>query len=340
MSRDPSRVGPSYSRLPNERVGNLLAILLASTVAVAFVVTVVVRTSHQSESSTRLAAAQANTGVSAGDQSTSAPPAGAPPTSLPSTGTAPSQIANPPVLPALRTSTGSDAGQPTPAQSGSAEPIPAQSDPTRSVANQTAGAPTAAQPSATTPSTSPPASDHPASGGPGITPADPAPSDSTATDPPPIAPTQTYSGPGGITVSVGAGWTPDLSAGGGVSDYVEPLGVDELTAAFFRIGVENPTPAATISAEADASIAALKAADPAVEIVSESFGTFLGTDSVDIEFSNYHNSLGLVRHARERLWIAGGATYILMFDTPEQSWDPALEFFNSLAATAQIAQGQ
>jgi hypothetical protein len=124
-----------------------------------------------------------------------------------------------------------------------------------------------------------------------------------------------------------------------VSDYLQPPSTDPMTAAYFGIGIANPTPASTVSDEAASAIAALQAQDPAVQILTQVDGQFLGADSVDIEYANLHNSQGTARHGRERLWISGGATYVVSFDAPESAWDPTLALFNSLTASCQLSVG-
>jgi hypothetical protein len=165
---------------------------------------------------------------------------------------------------------------------------------------------------------------------------------SEVANPPPVTPaasSQRYVGPGGISISATSGWTRDTSAGiRSVSDYVQPPATDRLRASYFRIGIGNSAPESNIQAEAADAVTSLRSQDSGVEIVSETFGRFLGADSVDIEFANYHNSRGLLRHALERLWIDGGVTHILKFDSPAQEWDPSLKTFNALAANCQLAQ--
>ncbi|MDQ2836270.1 MAG: hypothetical protein M3Y42_04705 [Actinomycetota bacterium] len=147
-----------------------------------------------------------------------------------------------------------------------------------------------------------------------------------------------YTAPGGESILAGPGWTADASSGvPTIKDYVQPPGTDRLVSAYVRIGISNPHSLTSISLEAAGAIDFLRAQDPGVVVAAETFGQFLGFDSVDIEFTNFRNNVGHLRHAVERLWITDGVTRILKWDTPIDQWDPSLRAFQQLAATCAVS---
>jgi hypothetical protein len=327
VSAKRSRPG---ARLPNERLGNALAITLASSVAVAFVITLAVKASDRSDPPRQLVSAQTQSGY----------PTPASPSASPNRTAGPdlSNAVDPPTLPTRRVSNPSQPAWPSLAPSSSGRLAGSQATPGSAGSSKSGSRPGQGEESTTqaTPSPSRQPGTEPTTSPPPTT---AAPSGSTPTDPPPADSPESYSGPGGITVSTGPGWALDPTSTAGVSDYLQPPSTDPLTTAYFGIGIADPTPASTVSVEAASAIAALQAQDPAVQILTQANGQFLGADSVDIEYANLHNSQGIARHGRERLWINRGVTYVVSFDAPESAWDPTLATFNSLTASCQLAAG-
>jgi hypothetical protein len=170
----------------------------------------------------------------------------------------------------------------------------------------------------------------------------------TTTTPPGPSPTQTqshsqptfpgvtYTGPGGVQVTAPKGWTRDNSAGiANVNDYVEP-GEDRDHGTYFRIGIGNPQPQATIRLEERGAIDFLNSPLNAynhVHVVDVEYLTFLGADAVDIEYVGT-NTAHVVRHVRERLWISGGLTREIILNAPDQQWQRRAPLFDRLAGSA------
>ena len=331
MSLRRSRFSP---RLPNERLGNALAIALASSVAVAFVITVVVKASNRSQPPRQLASAQSS---QSGQARPTDPTAAT--SSIRGEGTGHSTAVDPPSLPKSSDSKPAPSSSPSPTPSGagrlggSQAPLgPAGSGATRSVAG------TGSHSGSTTPTPSPIG---PTETGPSrstTTSASATPSASAPTEPP-VESSQTYNGPGGITVTTDPGWVFSPTSTTSVSEFLQPPGTDPLTAAYFGLGIADSAPPSDVSTEADRVIAALQAQDPAVQIVTRAAGQYMGADSVDIEYANFHEGGG-PRHGRERLWLARDAAYVVRYDSPESTWDDSeLAIFNSLIASCQLANG-
>jgi serine/threonine protein kinase len=148
-----------------------------------------------------------------------------------------------------------------------------------------------------------------------------------------------YSGPGGIQVTAPKGWQSDTSAGiANVSDYVAP-GQDRDHGTYFRIGIGNPQPKATIQQEERGAIDFLNSSSNAyrhVHVVDVQYLTYLGADAVDVEYVGT-NSAHVVRHVRERLWIAGGITREILLNTPDRQWSRREPLFEQLVGSAKIA---
>ena len=181
-------------------------------------------------------------------------------------------------------------------------------------------------PSASPPRTSPPAA--PSRSGP--------PSHSPT---PPKFPGVTYSGPGGVQVTAPKGWQPDDSAGiANVADYDAP-GENRDHGTYFRIGIGNPRPTATIRSEERGAIDFLNSSRNLythTQVLDVHYLTFLDSDAVDIEYVGT-NSMHVVRHVRERLWIGGGVTREIILNAPAAQWHRRAPLFDRLVGSATTA---
>lgn len=150
-------------------------------------------------------------------------------------------------------------------------------------------------------------------------------------------PSQTYSGPGGISVSGPVGWVPDTSAGvPTVADYRPSSSPQRLLGATFRIGIGNPSPGASFDIEVQQSIVFLQTNNGAT-ILGTSRGTFLGVPAADIQYDYFNAGLGVQRHGIERLWRSNGVTMIIQSSDVDANWPAASAVFAQLVASASVS---
>ena len=67
-----------------------------------------------------------------------------------------------------------------------------------------------------------------------------------------------------------------------------------------------------------------------------SYGTYLGDESVTIEYTGTSDTYG-PRHGIERLWVHDGATYEIILSAPADVWDQARPVFDQLVDSARVA---
>ena len=151
---------------------------------------------------------------------------------------------------------------------------------------------------------------------------------------------QTYTGPGGISVTTAKGWTRHESPGiPTVLDYLSPDSADTSTGRYFRIGIWNAHPASTISDELIYSANLLTGRNSPysnVKIVhKQETGNTCGAPSAGIDFTET-NSAGVLRHAIQRLVIHNGVTLILELNTPDAVWDPRQTFLKQLIDSCRL----
>ena len=179
------------------------------------------------------------------------------------------------------------------------------------------------------------------------TPASPVPPTSSTTDretstgPPTGTTQQIYTAPGGISIVTGKGWMPDGPAGAPtLRDYRAPGTTDKTTGTYFRIGIEDNTPASSLAGQLEEVSDFLTGPSSPyhdVTIVHKRLtGDTCGGPSAGIEFTGT-NKAGVLRHAIERLTINGGRARILRLDTPDAEWDPKHALLNQLIASCRIA---
>ena len=151
---------------------------------------------------------------------------------------------------------------------------------------------------------------------------------------------QTYTGPGGISVTTAKGWTRDESSGiPTILDYRSPRSPDTTAGTYFRIGIWNTHPASSITDELKSSSDLLTGPNSPyrdVKIVHEQeTGNTCGAPSAGIDFTET-NSAGVLRHAIQRLIIHNGATFILELNTPDAVWDPRQTFLKQLIDSCRL----
>ena len=151
---------------------------------------------------------------------------------------------------------------------------------------------------------------------------------------------QTYTGPGGISVTTAKGWTRDESSGiPTILDYRSPRSPDTTAGTYFRIGIWNTHPASSITDELKSSSDLLTGPNSPyrdVKIVHEQqTGSTCGAPSAGIDFTET-NSAGVLRHAIQRLIIHNGATFILELNTPDAVWDPRQTFLKQLIDSCRL----
>ena len=151
---------------------------------------------------------------------------------------------------------------------------------------------------------------------------------------------QTYTGPGGISVTTAKGWTRDESSGiPTILDYRSPRSPDTTAGTYFRIGIWNTHPASSITDELKSSSHLLTGPNSPyrdVKIVHEQeTGNTCGAPSAGIDFTET-NSAGVLRHAIQRLIIHNGATFILELNTPDAVWDPRQTFLKQLIDSCRL----
>lgn len=162
------------------------------------------------------------------------------------------------------------------------------------------------------------------------------------TSEPPAAPSaadlETYDGPEGITVMGPAGWSRDGAARvPTIIDYNEPGSPARAAGATFRIGVGNTTPSGSFESEARAAANFLRSNyDADIERGGPQFGSFLGSESVDIQYRYFSTDYGVERRGIERLWRMNGQTYIIQSSGRAGQWAQTQEVFDELVSHAEV----
>ncbi len=151
------------------------------------------------------------------------------------------------------------------------------------------------------------------------------------------AATQQYSAPGGLTVRGPQGWVRDKSnAASGIRDFRDPASPSLMAGQFFRIGIGNAHPAASIELEAKAAAAYLVNSRKATIVLGPSYLTFLSSKAADIEYEFTDSGTGVQRHGIERIFIHDGATLIIAVSGPVAQTEQVRKVFQQLVGSAKL----
>jgi hypothetical protein len=157
--------------------------------------------------------------------------------------------------------------------------------------------------------------------------------DSTA----PHEDSQTYSGPGGITVQGPAGWHRDRTAHvPSVADYDAPGSSARLAGSTFRIGISNPTPTASLRAEAKQAANFLRSSFHAA-IIGITYRSFLGTECADIQYRYYNATYHVERRGIERIWHDNNETYTIQSSGAASDWSGTEQVLAQLVTNASVS---
>lgn len=150
--------------------------------------------------------------------------------------------------------------------------------------------------------------------------------------------TQTYSGPGGISVQGPAGWVEDDSANlSSIRDYVPPSSRYRLSGANIRIGIGNGNPKSTIESEAAYSIGYLRKSLGGY-VSGPTYVAFRGRTAADIDWEFTNDMTPHVqRRGRERIWIENGVTMIVISSDLSSRWSSAVQVFGQVTSTVEIS---
>jgi hypothetical protein len=151
--------------------------------------------------------------------------------------------------------------------------------------------------------------------------------------------TQSYTGPGVVTVEGPQNWTEDDSAGvTSIRDYDDPSSSSRLEGAYFRIGIGNAHPSGAFADEAQQAADFLVSTFSATIDNGPSETTFMdGTDAYDIEYEYTPSGSTDSRHGIERLFRYNGATLIIQASDVSENWTSTNALFEQLVGSASVS---
>lgn len=150
------------------------------------------------------------------------------------------------------------------------------------------------------------------------------------TDPaPPAADEKSVTGPGGLTISIPAGWVVGGSPAAANQQAADPAEPD----CFLRFGAATP-PAVSLLAEIRTGERSNPNVRNGYRRIRLAQTTFLGVAAVDWEFTFVKD--GTTRHALGRYWRDNGLGYVVYLSTPAGRWAGVRPVFDRMADTAAV----
>jgi hypothetical protein len=140
---------------------------------------------------------------------------------------------------------------------------------------------------------------------------------------------RTVSGPGGLAVSIPAGW----AVGGSPAAANQQASAPGDDGTFLRFGASTPpsVPLLTEIRNGESGNPNVRAGYRRIQL-AETY--FLGQAAVDWEFTFVKD--GGTRHALGRYWRQNGLGYVIYLSAPETEWTSARWVFDAMATTATV----